>query len=529
MRNLQLPGRSVVHAVNGAAATSHPLSTLAALEILMQGGSAADAAVAACAVQCVVEPMSTGIGGDCFVLYAPKGSGAVEGLNGSGRAPASLTAEALLSRGIKSIDIQSPHAVTIPGAIDAWARLIERHGRFGLDRLLQPAIRHAEEGFAVTPRVAVDWRRNLAKLRADDSTAAKYLKGGEPPAAGDIVRLPELAATLKAVAAKGPDAFYRGEVAEDIVAHLRAKGGLHTLEDFAEHKGEWVTPISADYRGRQVVQIPPNGQGITALLMLNILQGFDLGGLDPLGARRLHLEAEASRLAFAARDRFVADPAQASVPVEKLLSAAFADELRGRIDPHRAMSDDPASAMPLYRDTIYLSVVDRDRNVCSFINSLYFPFGTGLCGPRSGVLLQNRGSGFRVEPGHPNCVAPRKRPLHTIIPGMVLEGGRPVLSYGVMGGSFQPVGHAHVLTNIYDYGMDIQEAIDCARGFHVAGRYELEAGVPEHTAQQLAAMGHAIGRPDMPWGGGQGVGIDWARGTLAAGSDPRKDGCALGY
>ena len=529
MRDLQLPGRSVVHAANGAAATSHPLATLTAIEILKQGGSAADAAVAACAVQCVVEPMSTGIGGDCFVLYSPKGSGAIEGLNASGRSPAALTADHLLAQGIRKIDLQSPHSVTVPGAIDGWARLLERHGRLGLAAVLQPAIKYAEEGFALTPRVAFDWGRNVAKLQADASAAAKYLPGGRAPQVGDIHRLPELATTLKEVATKGPDGFYRGWIAEDIVAHLRSKGGTHTVEDFAAVKADWVTPISTEYRGRQILQIPPNGQGITALLMLNILKGMDLAGLDPFGAKRLHLEAEATRLAFSARDRFVADPQHEPVPVEKLLSQSYADELRAKIDPARAMADDAASALPIYRDTIYLSVVDRDRNVCSFINSLYFGFGSGLCSPRSGVMLQNRGAGFRVEPGHPNCVAPRKRPLHTIIPGMALQGGRPVLSYGVMGGNYQPVGHVHVLTNLFDFGMDIQEAIDCARAFHVAGKLEVENGVSHAVAQQLAAMGHVIGRPEMPWGGGQGIAIDWQKGTLAAGSDPRKDGLALGY
>lgn len=529
MRDIQLPGRSVVHAINGAAATSHPLATLAAIDILKQGGTAADAAVGACAVQCVVEPMSTGIGGDCFALYAKAGSKTVEGINGSGRAPAALTTEGLLAQGVKEIDLQSAHAVTIPGAVDAWARLLERHGKLGLDRVLQYAIHYAADGFALTPRVALDWGRSLSKLQADESAAAKYLPGGKAPKAGDIHRLPELAATLKKIAASGADAFYKGEVAEDIVSHLRARGGVHTLEDFSAHTAEMVTPIASEYRGRKILQIPPNGQGVTALLMLNILKGFDLSGLDPLGARRLHLEAEATRLAFAARDRFVADPAQVSVPVEKLLSQSYADELRARIDPARAMAPDAAQVGPIYRDTIYLSVVDRDRNVCSFINSLYFGFGSGICSPKSGVMLQNRGGGFRVEPGHPNTVAPRKRPLHTIIPGMAMADDRPVLAYGVMGGSYQPVGHVHVLTNLFDFGMDMQEAIDCARAFHVGGRLELENGITHAVMQQLQTMGHATARPEMPWGGGQGIFVDWQKGTLAAGSDPRKDGCALGY
>ncbi len=529
MRDLQLPGRSVVHAANGVAATSHPLSTAIAIDVLRQGGTAADAAVAACAVQCVVEPMSTGVGGDCFVLYAKAGSTKVDGLNGSGRAPAGLTVEHLQARGMKEIDISSPHAVTIPGAVDAWEKLLARHGHFGLDRLLQPAIQYAEEGFAVTPRVAVDWSRNEEKLKRDPNTAAKYLPNGRVPVPGDKLRFPELGETLRKIAKQGRRGFYEGAVAEDIVAYLRGLGATHAMADFAEHEAEWVEPISTAYRGRKVLQIPPNGQGITVLLMLNILSGFDLAGLDPVGAERLHLEAEISRLAYSVRDRYVADPSQAAVPVAEILSESYANDLRRRINPDRAMDIADIYAGPVYRDTIYLTVVDRDRNVCSFINSLFHPFGSALTAPKSGVLLQNRGSGFRIEPGHPNCVAPKKRPMHTIIPGMVFEGDRPVLSYGVMGGAFQPVGHIHVLSNIFDFGMDVQEAIDCARAFHLSGRFELERGIGDETAKHLAALGHVIARPDMPWGGGQGIFIDWQKGTLAAGSDPRKDGSALGY
>ncbi|HUN50968.1 MAG TPA: gamma-glutamyltransferase [Candidatus Sulfotelmatobacter sp.] len=529
MRDLQLPGRSVVHAVNGAAATSHPLSTMTAVDILRQGGTAADAAVAACAVQCVVEPMSTGIGGDCFVLYSRQGSGDVEGLNGSGRAPAGLTAERLLEQGIKQIGVQSAHAVTVPGAIDAWDTLLQKHGKFGLDKLLQPAIRYAEEGFAVTPRVAHDWKRNEAKLALDPSAAAKYLSGGKAPVAGDKHRLPALAETLKTIARQGRDGFYRGAVADDMVAHLERHGGYHTLDDFAEHRAEAVTPIATEYRGRQMLQIPPNGQGVTALLMFNILKGFDLAALDPVGVKRLHIEAETTRLAYAVRDKYVADPQHAPVPVEEILSQRFADDLRAQIDLERAMGSIDNTVGPIYRDTIYLTVVDKDRNVCSFINSLYFPFGSALVSEKTGVVLQNRGAGFRVQPGHPNCVAPRKRPLHTIIPGMALEGGRPVVAYGVMGGAYQPVGHVHVIGNMFDYGMDPQEALDCARVFHVEGRLDVERGVSDVVMAGLGALGHEVRRPDMPWGGGQLIKIDWDKGTLAAASDPRKDGCALGY
>ncbi|MEC9345060.1 MAG: gamma-glutamyltransferase [Pseudomonadota bacterium] len=529
MRDLQQPGRSVVHATNGAAATSHPFSTLAAMEILQAGGNAIDAAVAACAVQCVVEPMSTGIGGDCFVLLQKGAQGPVIGLNGSGHAPAALTAEHLLGQGINSIALESPHSVTVPGAVDAWCRLLADHGRLGIDRVLQRAIHYAEHGFAVTPRVSVDWSRNIKRLSIDPSTAAKYLRDGASPTAGQVWRSPELAATLKGIAARGREAFYAGAVAEDIVAHLNAMGAVHSVDDFAAQRCDYVEPISSDYAGRQVTEIPPNGQGVTALLMLNILKGFDLSAYGPVSVERLHIEAEATRLAFAERDKYVADPRHAEVPVDLLLSDGLADELRKKISLGRAMEDPAKATGPVYRDTVYLTVVDRDLNCVSFINSLYFAFGSCITAPKSGVVLQNRGAGFRVLPGHPNCVAPRKRPLHTIIPGMALKDGRCELSFGVMGGGYQPVGHAHLLTNIYDYGMDVQEAIDCPRTFHVGGKLDVERSVPAAVREGLAALGHACNTPEMPWGGAQAIMIDHANGTLAAGSDPRKDGCAMGY
>ena len=528
MRDLQLPGRSTAHSTNGMAATSHPLSTLAALDVLRQGGNAVDAAVTACAVQCVVEPMSTGIGGDCFALLAPGGGPEVIGFNGSGWAPQALTAEHLLQQGISSIDIQSPHSVSVPGAIDAWDTLLRDHGSIDLDQALQPAISYAEEGWAVTPRVATDWARNVAKLSADASSAAKYLTGGRAPKAGETWRLPELAETLRTIAKEGRSGFYEGGVAEDIVAYLSGLGGCHALDDLAEMRGEYVTPISTDYRGHTMLQIPPNGQGITALMMLNILAEYDLASLDPNGVERLHLETEASRMAYAARDRYVADQRQADVPVEHMLSMEFANEMRAQIRPDKAVTA-PEATGPAYRDTIYLTVVDKDRNACSFINSLYMPFGSGLTAPRSGVILQNRGAGFRVEPGHPNNVAPRKRPLHTIIPGMCMKDGKVAYSYGVMGGGYQPVGHTHVLTNMIDYGMDPQEALDSPRVFHISGRLDVERGLGEDVMAGLAALGHEVGRPEMPWGGGQIIAVDWENGTLSGGSDPRKDGCALGY
>jgi gamma-glutamyltranspeptidase/glutathione hydrolase len=529
MRDLFFPGRSVVHAVNGAAATSHPLSTLTAIETLKSGGNAVDAAIAASAVQAVVEPQSTGIGGDCFALISKGGGDDIVGLNGSGRAPAALNADVFLEKGESSIGLTSAHAVTVPGAIDAWARLAADHGVLGLDRLLAPAISFAEDGFAVTPRTGLDWYLQEAKLAADDGARRMYLADGKAPAAGARWTLPELGRTLRAVAREGRAGFYEGAVAEAMVRSLRARGGLHTMEDFAAAACDYVTPISTCYADHDVVQIPPNGQGITSLIMLNILKGFDPGNLDPQGAARYHLEAEATRLAYAVRNRYVADPAFADVPVAKLLSEEFAAELRADIDPERAGRIEEEGAIAAYRDTVYITVVDRDRTACSFINSLYFPFGSGIACPETGVMFQNRGAGFIVEPGHPNCVAPGKRPLHTIIPGMVLKDGKVSHCYGVMGGGYQPVGHAHVLSNMFDYGMDPQEALDSPRAFLQEGALECEPGIPEKIRSELARMGHRVAEPPRPLGGGQIIAVDWERGTLAAGSDPRKDGLALGY
>lgn len=529
MRDLHLPGRSVVMGRNGAAATSHSLASLAAIEILRRGGNAADAAIAACAVQCVVEPGSTGIGGDNFVLFAPAGGGKVAGLNGSGRAPAGLTADLLLKQGMTEIGLTSVHAVTVPGAVDAWSKLNERFGRMPLGDLLQPAIRHAEDGFAVTERVGTDWRRNLAKLGADANTARMWLQDGAAPPVGSVFRQPEHASVFREIARRGRDGFYTGWVADDIVTYLRGLGGTHTLEDFATQEAFWVEPLASTYRGIDILEIPPNGVGVITQLMLNILSGFELSKYDPVGVERFHLEAEATRLAFQARDTYIADPAFADVPVERLLSAAFADELRARIDLKKAMpAPGPVGGLS-YRDTVYISVVDSEGNACSFINSLFWPYGTGLCSPKTGVLLQNRGAGFKVDPAHPNCVAPGKRPLHTIIPAMALKDGLPWLCFGVMGGGFQPVGQTHVLTNIVDFGMDVQEAIDCPRAFHVAGKFETERGIREDVLRALAALGHEIKPAEMPHGGGQAILIDRGAGVLQAGSDPRKDGCALAY
>lgn len=513
-------------AASGMAATSHPLATLAALDVLRAGGNAVDAAIAAVAVQCVAEPQSTGIGGDCFVLYAPKG-GVPVALNGSGRAPAKARIDWYRERGIRELVIPSPHAVTIPGAIDAWCTLHERYGTKPLAELLEPAARAAEEGFVVTPRVAFDWSRNAGKLQ-DPVTAAVYLRDGAAPAAGDRMGNPALAATLRRIGKEGRAGFYEGPVMRDILARLQSLGGLHEAEDFAAQKAEWVEPIHTAYRGHEVYECPPNGQGLTVLMMLRILEGYDLGDAALSEADHLHLIAEATKAAFAVRDAFIGDPAQVAVDVAGFLSEARAERVRRKISLERALPG-PDFAEPEHEDTVYLTVVDRDRNAISFINSLFSAFGTGILAPDSGVLLQNRGTSFRLVPGHPNAIAPRKRPMHTIIPAMLVKDGRAAMPFGVMGGHFQPVGQVHFLHRFLDQDQDPQQAAEAPRSFAFEGTLRLEQAIAPEVAADLERRGHKIEWLDLPVGGCQAIWIDWRRGVLIGGSEPRKDGLALGY
>jgi len=529
MRNLDLPGRSAVLSLNGMVATSHPLSTQAALRVLAEGGNAMDAAITASAVQSVVEPQSTGIGGDCFCLVAPKGGGEVKAFNGSGRAPAAAKLDWFLDQGMTEIGTSSPHAVTIPGAIDAWDRLLKDHGTMSLGDALRPAIGFARDGYPILHRVYHDWALAVADLKVDANAAAAYLVDGKAPAIGTVQRQPALAATLETLAREGRDAFYSGALAEDMVAYLRGLGGLHTLDDFAAAKGEYVTPVSTEYRGYRLHECPPNGQGITALAMLNTLSGFDFSTMEPNSAERQHLLIEAARLAYRDRDAQCADPAMADVPVDVWLSEAHAAKARAAIDPDRAMDPLPPSDFPLHKDTVIISVVDKDRNAVSFINSLFHSFGACRVAPKSGITLHNRGTGFRLVRGHPNAIAPNKRPLHTIIPAMLTKDDHAVMPFGVMGGHYQAFGHAALVSNLLDYGMDLQSAIDQPRVFSFQGAVQVESGVSAETRAGLEARGHTLVTPDRPLGGAQAIWIDHEAGTLIGGSDGRKDGGAIGY
>ncbi len=527
-RDFQKPGRSVAVGLNGMAATSHPAATLAAVDVLRAGGNAMDAAIAAAAVQAVVEPAMTGIGGDCFVLYAPKGGSQIYAFNGAGRSPAGTSAAALRAQGLTAVPAKSPHAVTVPGAVDAWCRLAADHGTWPIARLLEPAIACAEEGIAVSPRVAFDAERAKEMLASRPAMKAAYFIGGQVPQPGDRIKLPALGRTLRAIADRGAAAFYEGPVAAELVSVLRAEGGVHTDADFAARAGRYVTPVASAFRQYRVHECPPPGQGIIALLILNILSHFPGKG-DPLDPARLHVEIEAARLAYAVRGALLAEGSPATG--KRLLSAEFAAELAARINPEQAMTGLPSFAGPEHRDTVFLTVVDRDRNVVSFINSVFEPFGSGILAPESGVLLHNRGASFVLEEGHPNSLGPNRQPMHTIIPGLMTEGDRVRLSFGVMGGHFQAMGQAHLVSKVVDYGMNLQAAMELPRLFPVPGRdhVEAEGQLPEASRQGLAALGHKVVATEDPIGGAQAIWLDWERGALLGGSEPRKDGMALGY
>jgi gamma-glutamyltranspeptidase / glutathione hydrolase len=524
MRDFQTPGRSAVYALSGMCATSHPLAARTAIDVLQAGGNAADAAIAAAVLLGLCEPQMTGIGGDCFVLVKPAGEERVVALNGSGRAPKALQADTLRAAGQATVPVYGVEAVTIPGAIDAFCALNADWGKLPLADLLAPAIHHAEAGVPVAPRTAFDWAR-AAHLQG----AARdfYLLNGAAPRTGQIFRAPQQADVLRRIARDGRAGFYEGEVAQDMVDSLRAMGGTHTLDDFATTSASWGDPISGNYRGVDLLEHAPNGQGATANLILNILSHFDLSMLDPFGPERAHLEAEATKLGYDARNRIIADP-DFTTRLAHMLSPDTAAKLAALIDPKRVLPDVAPLTEEIHRDTVYLTVVDRDRMAVSLIYSIFHSFGAGLASNKFGINFQNRGAGFNLTPGHPNELGGGKRPMHTIIPAMLREGGRITMPFGVMGGAYQPVGHARFLSNLRDYGMELQSAIDAPRCFADNGVLTLEMPYPAATAQALSDLGHKVARSDGPMGGAQAIVIG-ADGVLTGASDPRKDGCALGY
>jgi len=518
-------GQRLAFAQKAMAATSSPAATLAALDVMKKGGNAVDAAVTASAVLCITEPHMTGIGGDCFAIIAwPDGKRV--GLNGAGRSARSATAEWLKQSGLSNIDPHSIHAVTVPGAIDAWNTLLKAHGSISLAEALQPAIALAEDGVPTQPRVARDWPELVDVLARDPGAAMHYLLQGRAPLAGEVMRYPVLARTLRQIAGEGCDAFYKGEIAANMLATLQAKGSLLSTEDFAATKADWVTPISTQFHGSEIWEIPPSGQGLTVLIALNILKHFELARFEPDSPQRKHLEIEALKRAWALRNRHIADPGFAEVPVAELLSEKFAAKLAQSISPDRAQN---ITVHLPQSDTVYLAVVDQNRLCCSFINSIYWWFGSGITCEKTGITFQNRGAGFSCEPNHPNVIAPSKRPLHTIIPALATKEGRNDMVFGVMSGNFQPMGHVNMVLNTYVYGLDPQAALDLPRLGPSGGVVECESGVSETVMRDLARRGHKIVETEELLGGGQIIRIDEKTGLLSGGSDPRKDGFAAGF
>jgi gamma-glutamyltranspeptidase/glutathione hydrolase len=515
-------------------ATSQRYASEAGVAILREGGNAADAAVAAAAALNLTEPMSTGLGGDMFAIFFDAATKKLSAINGSGRAPSGLSIELLRQQGLDPLPVHHAHNVTVPGACAGWCDLIARHGTLPMARILAPAIRLAEEGYAVATHTAHGWAGGRSGLSGPGERDLTI--DGRAPREGETFRNPSLARSFRAIGSGGKDAYYKGEIGKAVVEAVRQAGGVLSLEDLAAHESTWVEPISTTYRGMRVWECPPNGQGITALIALNILEGFELKGQDPLGPDRWHLLIEAMRIAFADTRWYVADPQVSKVPAAELLSKAYAARRRGLVDPQRASVDVRHGSPAAGSDTVYFCVVDGRGNACSFINSNYMGFGTGIVPRGCGFSLQNRGACFVTDPGHPNALAPRKRPYHTIIPGMLTRAdGSLYAPFGVMGGFMQPQGHVQVVVGIVDDGLDPQPVLDrprfCIQPVDgVASRVHLEAGVPDATVRALRERGHAL----VPGISGFGRGL-FGRGqvirrnpdgTLTGGSDLRADGAA---
>jgi gamma-glutamyltranspeptidase/glutathione hydrolase len=547
----QLPGdrpapnpratRSVVLARNGVIATSQPLASAAGLKVLQDGGNAIDAAVTAAAVLSVVEPTMNGIGGDLFAIVYDAKTKRVRALNASGRSAKAATPEEFKRRGLDAIPYRGELSVSVPGVVDGWHELLSKHGTRTLAQALAPAIQYARDGYAVSEIIAFQWKDQEATLARDPAAAATFLVDGRAPKAGDVFRNPALAASLEQIAKGGRDAFYRGPLAKAIAADVQRRQGLLTEADLAAHVSDWMQPISTTYKGYEVLELGPNTQGIVALEMLNILEGFDLEGMGHNSAAYLHHLVEAKRIAFADRDAWLADadavPAEA---LKRMLSKEYAAARRKQIDPERAAraydplalggsSQAPEEHPEAHGDTIYLTVADRDGNVVSLIQSIYEAFGAGIVAGDTGIALHNRGTLFSLKTGHPNFLAGGKRPFHTLVPAMVMKDGRPWLSFGVMGGDMQPQGHVQVLLNLIEFGMNVQEAGEAPRFRHSSNGLALESNISPEARFGLDARGHRLITSVGAFGGFQGILFDHARGVMLAGSDPRKDGLAVGW
>ncbi|MEM6472456.1 MAG: gamma-glutamyltransferase [Planctomycetota bacterium] len=536
--------RSVAVGKSGMAATSQPLATAEAIDVLKSGGSAVDAAIAANAVLCVTEPMSCGLGGDLFAIVWDAETETLHGLNASGRSPSALTMSEFKRRELTEIPLAGPLPWSVPGCVSGWSALHKKFGDKPFDELLQPAITAANDGFVVTPIIAGYWKSAEPVLRERSGSSSVFLVDGErSPLTGELFRNPAMGETLGKIASGGANEFYQGSIAEELVRYSEQQGGFLSAKDLAEHKADWVEPVSVDYRGYRVWELPPNGQGIGALQMLNVLGGYNLRQYGPGHPEYLHRLVEAKKLAFADRAQFYSDPSMVDVPIKELISSKYANSQRDRIDPDRAATDVPYGDPKLiHGDTIYLTVVDKDRNCCSLIQSTYYGFGSKMVPPKLGFAIQNRGALFALRDDHPNRYEPKKRPFHTIIPAMVTKDDRPVLSFGVMGGDMQPQGHVQVLVNWIDFGMNIQAAGDTARVRHIGsatptgmsgdeqgGTVLVESGISDEAIKLLKRKGHQVEPSKSGLGGYQAILIDWKNGTLQGATETRKDGVAIGY
>jgi gamma-glutamyltranspeptidase / glutathione hydrolase len=536
--------RSPVYAQHGMVCAAQPLAVQAGLDVLKQGGSAVDAAIATNACLGLMEPTANGLGGDLFaILWDPKTKRMV-GLNASGRAPLALTIDKVKPEKDGTIPLYSPYSWSVPGCADGWFELHAKYGKLPMAKILAPAIRYAEEGFPLSPVIASDWDRSISRFKDKPGFAEVFMPGGRAPREGELFKNPALAKTLRLLAEKGRDAYYKGPVAQALVRYSQANGGFFALEDFAKHRSTWDAPLSTDYRGYTVWELPPNSQGLAALQLLNILENFDLKGMGRESADFWHVMTEAKKLAFADRARYYADPEFVKIPLEQLNSKSYAKARAKLIDMNRAAKTDASGEVAALnqKETTYLCAADASGMMVSLIQSNYTGFGSGYVVPELGFGLQDRGGLFSLDPSHPNALVPGKRPFQTIIPAFLSKNGEPLMAFGLMGGDMQPQGHAQIVVNLVDFGMNLQEAGDAIRFHHTGsteptgtvmtdgGVLQIEDGLPSTTMDELVRRGHVMKR-ELPggYGGYQAIWRDPATGVYCGATEKRKDGCALGY
>jgi gamma-glutamyltranspeptidase/glutathione hydrolase len=518
-----------VLAKNGMVVSSQPLATLAGVRVLMEGGNAIDAALSTAAVLGVVEPSSLGIGGDAFALFYSAKDKALKALDASGRSPYAASLDFCRKSGFKGMPQRGIHSVTVPGAVHGWSMLLSAYGTMPLGKVLQGAIQYSEEGFPVAELTAESWHESEASLKDDEGAAINYLVNGRAPKAGEIFKNPHMAKTLRRIATEGADVFYKGDIAEKIVRCSEKKRGLFALKDFADHRSDWVESVTANYRGYDIYELPPATHGFVTLEMLKILEGFDVKAMGAQSADALHLMIEAKKLAFADRDRYLADRDHMKVRVSDLFAPKRVEALRSRFRSDQAAGK--FETAPLAADTEYVAAADSEGNLVSFIQSNFMGFGSGVVEPETGIILQNRGHLFSIDENHPNCIGPHKRCVHTLMPGMILKDGKPFAALGLKGGHVQPQVQVQIITNLIDFGMTIQEAIAAPRFNHTEGvKVGLEPSIPEATVQELKRRGRQVvsGNPES-FGGAHAIMIQPESGAFVGGSDPRKGGCALGF